>query len=166
MKIYNYDSNGIYTGSRDARADPMNKNRYLIPANATKKAPPLAVAKQVAQFVNNAWQLVDDNRGDEVYQTADGANVTVDYVGPLKSEHTATQRPDVYYTFVNGQWVLDGLLKIKHDNNLAIAELGAIDAKSIRDIREYIVAQSDAPQSLKDLEAAAVVERGKIQGAP
>jgi len=39
------------------------------------------------------------------------------------------------------------------------AELQAIDAESIRSIREYISAQPDAPQTLKDHEALAISKR-------
>lgn len=45
----------------------------------------------------------------------------------------------------------------------AIAELAAIDAASIRSIREYIASKADAPQILKDKEAAAVIARGKLK---
>lgn len=42
-------------------------------------------------------------------------------------------------------------------------ELTAIDLASIRAIREYIAAKPDAPQILKDREAAAIVARGKVK---
>ncbi len=38
-----------------------------------------------------------------------------------------------------------------------------IDGKSIRDMREYIAAQPDAPQTLKDHENNAINERAKIK---
>lgn len=45
----------------------------------------------------------------------------------------------------------------------AIVELNAIDASSIRAIREYIASKADAPQILKDKEAAAVSARLKLK---
>lgn len=45
----------------------------------------------------------------------------------------------------------------------AKSELAKIDAQSIRAIREYIAAKPDAPQALKNLEGAAVVERVKVR---
>lgn len=45
---------------------------------------------------------------------------------------------------------------------LAKAKLADIDLRSIRAIREYIVAQPDAPTILKDRDAEAAVERGKL----
>lgn len=44
-------------------------------------------------------------------------------------------------------------------------ELAAIDLASIRAMREYIAAKADAPQVLKDREAAAVALRAKLSGA-
>lgn len=44
----------------------------------------------------------------------------------------------------------------------AKAALADIDLRSIRAIREYIVAQPDAPTVLKDREAEATVERAKM----
>lgn len=48
-------------------------------------------------------------------------------------------------------------------NAQAKANLASIDLASIRALREYIAAKPDAPQILKDKEAAAVAERGKIK---
>lgn len=45
----------------------------------------------------------------------------------------------------------------------AKAELLRIDMASIRSMREWIAAQPTAPQILKDKEAAAVIERSKVQ---
>lgn len=43
------------------------------------------------------------------------------------------------------------------------AKLAEIDFASIRALREYIAAKADAPQILKDREAAAVAERAKLK---
>lgn len=45
----------------------------------------------------------------------------------------------------------------------AKATLREIDIASIRALREYVAAQPDAPQIIKDKEAAAAVERGKLR---
>lgn len=43
------------------------------------------------------------------------------------------------------------------------AELDELDRQSIRSIREYIAAQPDAPQILKDKEAQANIKRGQLK---
>lgn len=54
--------------------------------------------------------------------------------------------------------------EIKEAENAAIkAKLSEIDFASIRALREYIAAKPDAPQLLKDREAAAVAERAKLK---
>lgn len=45
----------------------------------------------------------------------------------------------------------------------AKAKLQEIDRKSIRDIREWIAKQADAPSMLKALEAQAIAERAKVK---
>ena len=42
------------------------------------------------------------------------------------------------------------------------AALAAIDLKSIRSLREWLAAQPDAPQFIKDHETAAIAERAKL----
>lgn len=48
-------------------------------------------------------------------------------------------------------------------NAIIAAELLALDVASIRDLREWVVAQPTAPQALKGREAAAVAKRAGIQ---
>jgi hypothetical protein len=45
----------------------------------------------------------------------------------------------------------------------ALVELTLIDAASVRALREYIASKADAPQILKDKEAAAVIARAKLK---
>ena len=47
-------------------------------------------------------------------------------------------------------------------NNFIKSNLFAIDMDSVRTIREYIASKIDAPQTLKDKEAAAIIERAKL----
>lgn len=51
----------------------------------------------------------------------------------------------------------------KEESDKAKAELTAIDLASIRSIREWVVTQPNAPQILKDREAAAVLKRAKVK---
>lgn len=44
-----------------------------------------------------------------------------------------------------------------------LANLAAIDAASVRAMREYIASKSDAPQILKDRELAAQAARAKLK---
>ena len=53
--------------------------------------------------------------------------------------------------------------KVIQDNNSQITqELAVLDRASIRDIREWIAKQLDAPQMLKDREAQAIAKRSSF----
>jgi len=49
------------------------------------------------------------------------------------------------------------------DSAAARRELAALDLASIRDIRAYIAGKADAPQTLKDREAAAALARARVK---
>lgn len=51
---------------------------------------------------------------------------------------------------------------IREDNEVEYQLLNELDKQSIRDIREWIASQPDAPQTLKDREDLAVAARGRI----
>lgn len=50
-----------------------------------------------------------------------------------------------------------------YENDKALTLLRELDLESIRAIREYIASKPDAPQILKDKEAAAAAERAKLR---
>lgn len=52
---------------------------------------------------------------------------------------------------------------IAAENAAAKAALSKLDMESIRSMREWIAAQPSAPKILKDKDAAAAVERGKLK---
>jgi hypothetical protein len=57
MQIYNYNSETCqYVSSGNARIDPMDSNRYLIPANATIVKPPeFNALTQTCIFTGYLW---------------------------------------------------------------------------------------------------------------
>lgn len=92
--------------------------------------------------------------------------------------------------FLNGTWVNDNTIKVLPDGAVALtdaewndrqnipyeptqaeldathnkkvdADLKEIDEQSIRPLREYVSAQTDAPQFIKDRESEAVLKRGE-----
>lgn len=58
------------------------------------------------------------------------------------------------HTFANGAFVAPSNVETNEEHNARVkARLAAIDLASIRGIREYIAAQPNAPQLLRDREA-------------
>lgn len=57
MKIFNYDSNGIFIDETNAEESPLEPGVFLIPAKATSISPPAFNDSQVARFVNDVWVI-------------------------------------------------------------------------------------------------------------
>ena len=54
MKIYHYNKDGVYIKESSARPDPLEKGKFLIPANATTEKP-LACSKSEEVYFTNKW---------------------------------------------------------------------------------------------------------------
>lgn len=150
MRYFQTDESGYLVGEFDADESPLEPGVFLIPGGGVETAPPAVGANQAAQFADGAWRVVPDLRG-RVYWTAD------------RVRHEITER---------GEALPAGALDAEppktpeeiaaDEDRAARAELAALDLASIRAIREYIAAKPDAPQILKDREAAAVAARARL----
>lgn len=59
MKIYNFNENGEYVSTEKADKDPLEKGKFLIPANSTIIPVLDKVPGKKRVFSNNAWSYVD-----------------------------------------------------------------------------------------------------------
>jgi len=83
MKVHHYDSvTGEYLGSVDAQESPLEPGVFLVPACATQEAPPAVRAGFAVCWRENAWNAVEDHRGERLWD-ASGAEVIVRGLGPL-----------------------------------------------------------------------------------
>lgn len=56
MKIYHYEKDrGLFLGEGMADTDPMRGGFWIIPANATTKAPPADVAEKTRHWSGTKW---------------------------------------------------------------------------------------------------------------
>lgn len=94
MKIYHYNAEGIYVGDGDARIDPLDTDRHLIPANATPLAPAVARADKERVFDGSKWTFVDDYRGAK-YWTAEGVEMTIHLLGDVVPADALSAAPEV-----------------------------------------------------------------------
>lgn len=84
MIVYFYDSEtGEYRGSGNAQPNPL-EGGFILPAFATKKAPPTTGQNQTCCFVDNDWVLVPDFRGQKQVEVATKLISIVDYIGIVK----------------------------------------------------------------------------------
>ena len=64
---YNYHpKTGEYLGQARADKDPLEKGKYLLPANATLTQPPQSSKNEVAVFDGSVWHKKPDFRGQTV----------------------------------------------------------------------------------------------------
>lgn len=94
MRIYHYDSEtGEYLGSSDARPDPLETGRFLIPACATDVEPPKNGANETAVFAGDAWSVMPDFRGTD-YWLSHNEKHTIESIGETVPEGAFLDQPE------------------------------------------------------------------------
>lgn len=152
--IYNYNATGEYTGESLADESPLEPGVFLIPAYATTIAPPAAGANQAAVFdeAANAWQLVPDFRGAQLYSTSDGSAVAAN-LGQSLADLSATDkpRPSEAHVWKSGKWQADAAKQaeiLARDIALLVASVdaavAAVYAKYTRFEVEYLEREKQA----------------------
>jgi len=108
MQIYTFDKiTGEFLAEEIADENPLEKDEFLIPANATKIIPPVAGLNEIAVFDGGAWMLVNDYRG-QVHFAPDGTrNVIAALDETVPAVNTTTEPPDVEMTWDGTTWVYD-----------------------------------------------------------
>lgn len=163
MKVYHYQEKTLeFVGEEIARPDPRSEGHFLIPSGTTPLAPPDVDEGEIACFIEGAWEVKQDHRGEHVTEKETGELVIIDYLGDIKPEQTTQPRPDVFYVFDDNGWIINDTLKQAFDSDVAKVALQALDLKSIRYMREWIAGQSDASEQLKQYELDVLVERDKV----
>ncbi|NIT13978.1 MAG: hypothetical protein GTN99_06990 [Candidatus Dadabacteria bacterium] len=115
MKIYHYKpTNREYARSTDARRDPKDPSRFLIPKNCTETPPPSNIPTgKVAVFdpSTHTWSLEEDHRGKLIYHKQmpwDEHVETVKNIGPIPVDYTDKRPNDEFLDTWNGNaWVRD-----------------------------------------------------------
>lgn len=116
--VFFYDqATGAYGGSGFV---PVSKGCGLSPGQSTIR-PPEAKPGFSPQWTDNAWVMVEDHRG-VCFQTADGAAVEHDLLGPLPEGLTSEPRPTPSHRWDAGNWVFDEALE-QQNQEAAVNEL-------------------------------------------
>jgi hypothetical protein len=106
MKIYNrHPKTREFLSATDALPSPLEKGVYLIPANASKNAPPPTGEHEIAVHdpETDTWPIHPDYRGTVFYSTADGHEVKVTEIGALADVQPPDTTPDPMPTAPPGQ---------------------------------------------------------------
>jgi len=113
MKVYNYDKNTKeFLSTSDAAVNPLDKDSFLIPANATTIKPLETKKGFTICFNDDKWEYVEDNRNKTVYSIEDKTESLVDYLGAIKDGFTLLV-PAQFDKWEVDKWVEDTKTKIK-----------------------------------------------------
>lgn len=111
MILYCYDESGVYTGPISPALSPARpfvngQPNYMRPARATEVAPPAGGPGKAQVFDGGAWALLEDYRGQVVYDTATGMPRTLVSLGPIPEGFTYDAPPSEKYSWNGKAWSL------------------------------------------------------------
>lgn len=122
MKIYNYNKETKeFTTSTNATENPLEKGKYLIPANATTKEPIVSKDGFAVCFneTKKEWEHQEDNRNKTAYDTVTKQEIKISYLGALKDGFTF-DKPKEFDKWNGAKWVADKeLLRTKVLSDMA-----------------------------------------------
>lgn len=94
LKIYHYDPNTLgYLETTKARMSPLD-GVVLVPAHATRIAPPAAENGQVPAFIDGQWALVPNNIGEKFW-LPDGTPGVIKRLGDTVPKAALSEPPDL-----------------------------------------------------------------------
>lgn len=115
-------------------ADEYISTGIGLPASSTSLSPGDVPPGSAAVFMNNAWQMVCDLRGQTAYSTVDRRVAIIDYLGELRPGFTLLA-PGQFDVWDGSTWILDTAAKSAADTEanrqkvtLLIAEASQIIA--------------------------------------
>lgn len=160
--LYHYaPQSGEYLGQSEARKDPR-AGQARIPANATLIALPEEVLEETQVFVfkNEAWEVLEDHRG-EVFYDENGEAFEITYLGQEISESWSTEKPPI-----SDEEILTGIkaqaayriAESGHDwmaarevgGGAAIPDSVKTYAQAVRDASDALEAMETLPQNYAD----------------
>ncbi|KVN46908.1 phage tail protein [Burkholderia territorii] len=155
MLCNQYDNlTGRYVASFLAERDPMDANRYLVPAFCTLTPLPEVPARSWPFWQDGTWVMKPDYRGVRLYRTDTGepGEITVAGVSPDDAGLTEMPRPSDEYVWSDGAWVLDEAVVAERVRAAAMADFYA----RMENARQQNLGKSDARMTglLTDIEAA------------
>ncbi|WP_412526944.1 tail fiber assembly protein [Burkholderia lata] len=125
MLIHNFDAvTGQYLSSRLADLDPMNPDRWLIPAFSTPDPLPERPPMTWPVRRDDAWVLLPDYRGRILYRQDNGEPTEIMAVGttPDDLHLTDKRRPSGDHVWRDGEWALDPARVADKQRAAAMAE--------------------------------------------
>ena len=85
---------GEYLGEGLCDRSPLQSDVWLIPGHATLSPPPTVESGQVAVFLDDAWRVETDRRGETWYR-ADGYGVVIAEIGDPSALGLSPEKPEI-----------------------------------------------------------------------
>ena len=101
VRLYSFDSHGIYFGAFDYKWEVGTG----IAANSTLEIPPEAQEGFVCVWNNQSWELKEDYRDKVVYSTLDRSESKVDYIGAIKEGFTLLKPISEFDSWNGAAWI-------------------------------------------------------------
>lgn len=123
--VHQFDNeSGQYVSSFMPDADPMNPNRWLIPAFCTSDPLPDRGPREWPFRRVDSWVLLPDFRGVMLYRTSDGAQaeITIAGVTPDEAGLTDAPRPSAEHVWNDDKWTVDPVRIAQREHEEAMAE--------------------------------------------
>lgn len=153
LKVFNFLSGTReFIGPGDMYIPPHTG----LPANCTLTPPPDIPAGKVAVFdeQTSTWQLLEDHRGQTVYDIATGQSIYIADIGPLPENTVTTAPGSPHQKWTGKAWVID---KVAEKATL-IAQAQEEKSRRMREASQHISLISDAVE----LEMATEEEKTRL----
>lgn len=156
--FYYYPENGEYSGWSD---EYINVG-VSMPANSTDSEPGESVENYVYVFIDGAWSLEEDHRGEIVYYNDTGKPLKITEIGPYPDGTSTTKPPEpeptneekrkVALTNLSNQYQLD-ISKL----NIAWLAAAVSDGVSEGTKKDAVIAQIDARKAQYASDRSAII---------
>lgn len=163
MKVYSYHHDTKeFTGSKDASPNPLVKDEFLLPANATIKKPLTVASGYVSTYSERQekWVKQEDHRGEEFYSGLE--KIIIVDIGPVPKEYTVdpVQPPaswesvrELQEMLINSTLPRIGRYQLQGELGVDTSETGTTYTALLQyceDVRQNDEASHDTPQEAYD----------------
>jgi len=153
MNIYNYSQiTNEYLSTKEARLDPIDQ-QPMLPAYSTAVTIPTIPTGFAVVFNGTTWDLLEDHRGDTVYDTDTKEQLAYGEIGIIDSQYT-TIAPLEFSTWNGNAWIVD--LSLAKSENIKEIDVTAEARRLLyitNGVGQSLVYQKKAAEAAKYIDA-------------